>query len=835
MSVSLILYVISVFIDLNKYKSVITEELEKIYNAKIFIGGKVEVSIINTEVIIHNVYIKPNASIGKHLSELVTIDKLKIKPAILSLLTFSFKPKSITIYGIKSNKSNLSSMIQIKINDNLTDVVIKKGSIFLEENFSEDGIITIEDVNIKNKKSKKEIFGKINLANRSYAFSSKIDVTQQNIDIQADSELLKLKLVGNKKQEFFNGNLTLKINNNTNIFSKLIKASNVNLLSYLIPKESITISSNLEINKEEFIYSDLKINSDSIEANGKFNRNIKSNNIDININRLKLDTFLNYKENIQIKDLLESLNTNVTKNLNLNLVIEAKNVNYYDTILSNLHVSAQIANGIGKINSSLNLPKVDSKLLLSGKISNNRTLSQFDGNLSINGSDFSSALKWLAPSIEVTENKKSKFSLNSRLHIAPKIFLISDIEILSNQEVYQGTIKVKYTKKNNNVVDGELNIYNLNLNKYSYPLEKSLPRIKWIIGSKTHLNISANVNDLILNNSKIRNLSFLLYSQENELITDIIRMHGDHLDAVGKIKALIIGKTPSIKVDIKGDKFNGNLLKPLGLIKNKTNLVNHTIEWSKEQFNFLDGFQNFNGNINIHIKEFKTKNSNLKDFSLDAEFKNRIFTIKQLNYLSEDYDVALQGYVRIDKEYAIHTRFFISDLKVNNILGTRVQGKVNLSGAINAQGKSMYDAINNSFGQISLEGKKINFSNINLDSFISKLLLVKSKSEIIALTNSDMYNGNTLFKKIVGRGDIKDGICSTSLTFHIEKASVSMSANILLLNATMVSIFRLFFIPNHQSDPVHIDMHIDGQVLNPKISFEVDKIYSTLFTEKDKK
>ncbi|HCE59527.1 MAG TPA: hypothetical protein DEQ74_01685, partial [Wolbachia sp.] len=78
---------------------------------------------------------------------------------------------------------------------------------------------------------------------------------------------------------------------------------------------------------------------------------------------------------------------------------------------------------------------------------------------------------------------------------------------------------------------------------------------------------------------------------------------------------------------------------------------------------------------------------------------------------------------------------------------------------------------------------------------------------------------------------ISNGICSTGLQFQIGRASGAISANLNLSNFNVDSIFRLFFIPPNQSNSVYIDMHLDGPIWNPKVSFEIDKIFATFIKD----
>ncbi|MCV3769765.1 MAG: hypothetical protein K0T53_03560, partial [Wolbachia pipientis] len=103
LSVSLVLILLCVataFKDWNNYREFIVQKLENIYDAKIYIGGKVEVTLITPKLTIYNVYVQYNSNEKQKLSDLISINRIEVKPSFLSLFLFSLQPKSITLFGV---------------------------------------------------------------------------------------------------------------------------------------------------------------------------------------------------------------------------------------------------------------------------------------------------------------------------------------------------------------------------------------------------------------------------------------------------------------------------------------------------------------------------------------------------------------------------------------------------------------------------------------------------------------------------------------------------------------------------------------------------------------
>lgn len=145
--------------------------------------------------------------------------------------------------------------------------------------------------------------------------------------------------------------------------------------------------------------------------------------------------------------------------------MEASNIQYQNKILDNFRAVLKSTDGKVKVNTLLKFPGINNISYLSGEISNNNVLSEFNGDLLVEGNDFGSFISCFFPSIKMKENQKNQFTLSSKLHLAPRILSISDIRLLNNKESLQGSIRVSHTKKHN-VVNGEFSMHNLDADKY---------------------------------------------------------------------------------------------------------------------------------------------------------------------------------------------------------------------------------------------------------------------------------------------------------------------------------------------------------------------------------
>ncbi|MDX5495984.1 MAG: hypothetical protein O7198_04900, partial [Wolbachia endosymbiont of Nomada marshamella] len=339
LSISLVLvllHVAAVFKDWSDYREYIIKELERTYDAKVHIGGKVEVSLITPKLTIHNVYIQYNENKEQKLSDLISVRKIEIRPSFLSLLLFSLQPKSITLFGIKSNKENLINIINTKASGNTVDIVIKDSQVSFKNDFANySSIVNIKEVAVK---KNRQFSGKVKVGDNNYDFSGKVNITKKNAYISVESNFVNLLFTGNRNQEELQGNLTLTINNSSGSVSDLAKIINLSFLSCVIPSENIEISSNINLDENEFTVTDLKIDSKSMQASGTIQNDRKSDhtNFNISFSKVDLDSIQdNSQKTTNIKDLLECFRAVVPKNLSLNFNMEASNIQYQNKILDN--------------------------------------------------------------------------------------------------------------------------------------------------------------------------------------------------------------------------------------------------------------------------------------------------------------------------------------------------------------------------------------------------------------------------------------------------------------------------------------------------------------------
>lgn len=828
-----LLYITPGFINWNnKYKSYIEQKLKETYEAQVNINGNIEVSFIPVKMIIYDLYIK-HENKSYLSSKSTTIERLEFRPSFSSLVKFAPSPKKVTIHGLATDVKTLYRMT--KTESNIKSVSIINSDI----DIGKKDKIHIKTATFKDTKANKKITSTFILRQINYNLNAIAKQNAHQVDAKISSNFLNIALVGKQDQNSFEGKLTAKANNLLSVISGTETGKQT-------ADQTFELTSDIHVGNDEFKIYNLGFNSEAIKGNGEvaYNRN-NTYNIGINLERIDTDyLFFNQREinHDRLNSVLENFRLIIPDYINANSIIKAQEVKYNGKSLSNVEFKTGVHNGKADINLTLALPGNDNNMTMFGKITSNKIVSNFKGILSAQGQDIDLLSEWLLPiSIkEGVKNENNKFKFSGHVYVAPRILMVSNIEILAEKENLQGKVSIKYNKKIN-VIDGEINVNGINFDKYNFGLpakvEKSKLPMQWLRDTKFNIKFKTDINNFILKSSQVKKINFLVDIVKDKLSINNINLIGNNIDVSGNAEITTDFKTtkPALEINLDGKEFNSAFIEfPDLVIKTKAlKTKNETMKiiWSRHDFNFFK-LNEFNGNINISIKEFKTKSNVLKDFKLNTILKDGLISVKQLEYRVADGYIFFQGNIGTGSEPSLVSSFLIANLDISHIAKLldidNLTGSISISGSVKTEGKSAYEWVSKAVGKVSIAARGINFIGVDLDSFIINLLKSKNKSDIASLTQVSLYNGSTFFTTIDGNANIQNGICSTSLQFIINNASGSISSNISLLQFTTISFLRLFFIPPEKSNPIYIDLNLTGPIWQPKVNFNIDDLYSIL-------
>ncbi|MGN7618943.1 MAG: AsmA family protein [Ehrlichia sp.] len=332
-------------------------------------------------------------------------------------------------------------------------------------------------------------------------------------------------------------------------------------------------------------------------------------------------------------------------------------------------------------------------------------------------------------------------------------------------------------------------------------------------------------------------MAFLVNITHGKFGIDKIRFDSaDGSNLNGFIKAFVRSQDtrPNISINLRGSKYNSAFTKFPVLIRNVVDESKKVVDmkWSNEGLNFY-GLEHVDGNIDIKIKNLVFPNNNLVDFVFSSSLKDNLMSINKLMFKIDDGFVSASGKIGMgSNSSSLSAVVSIANIGLNNLLDhinvSGVTGNVSISGSIQTQGRTLVDWISSLDGKMEIVAKGVDVVGVDFNKFIVDLLDAKSKSDIAALTKISLYDNNTVFNVINAGANIKKGTITSSLQFAIDNASVVASANISLLQFTVMSIARFSFMRSGLSFPYHIDMSLQGQLWQPKMTFDVHALYEMI-------
>ncbi|ABD45169.1 asmA family protein [Ehrlichia chaffeensis str. Heartland] len=840
------------FINWNSYyASHVLKQIEDISGDVSVKGvGKVTGRLILPKIVINNLYIEGHGNELLNHKSTILISRLELKISLLSLLLFSPKVNAITIDGLNIPLGNLLDLFSSFQSKNFN---IKTFNVFNSVvNTSYDGTsfnskpISIKSGTIKTVSDMKVINGLLSIGKNDYNVVADISLNEEHrINANIYSQSTKVTLSGVAAGNAFDGVILTNGSDFSQFINDISETNKTSIFSFINSHEEFSLSTNIKLLDKTFELNDFKLSTDSMEGIGKvICSNYASCSANIDFSRIDVDRLYGVKHESDVyrKDsrTLDYLNTLISENLNYNIKASAKEIKYHDQVSSNLIMDLEVSKGKISINQmTIMLPGNNNVLHVEGNVGSNDLISSFHGKLKINGDDFCSFAKWLFP-IQVESKSSDKFSIQSDLYVAPRVFSLSHIEVLTDSfGDVKGQLRIKYDRKGSAVV-GDIEIHNIDFDQYKIneklKIEDFMP-MKWLKDIKYKINVDTNISDFIIQKQQVSNLSFLVNVMQSKFAIDKIRFNGaDGSDLSGFIKAYIGSQDlkPKILVSLKGNKYNTAFIKFPSLIRyvlDGSNKVTN-IKWSNEDLKFY-GLEHVDGNIDINIKNFISKDNSLKDFVLSSSLKDNLMSVNKLMFKVDDGFVSASGKIGMGSNtYSLSAVLSIANIGLNNLLKhinvDGITGNVSISGSVQTQGKTLVDWINALDGKMEVVAKGVNVVGVDFNKFIISLLDVQSKSDVAALTQIGLYENNTVFNFISAGANIRRGNIISSLQFAIDNASGMASANISLLQFAVMSKIRLSFIRPNVSSPSNVDMSLNGQLWQPRINFNVNALYEEI-------
>ena len=840
------------FIDWNSYyTSHVLKQIEDISeNISVKGVGNVTGTLIMPKIIVNNLYIEGEGDLPDYKSTIL-VDRIELKVSWLSLLLFSPKVDAVTISGLNTPLRNFMDLLSISQREkfnvksfNIVDSVINThydGTSFRSKPISiKSGTVrTIHDVKVIN--------ALLNIGKTDYnvVINLSPNKEQYRVDANVSSKSTKVTLSGVASANKFDGLVLANGSNFAEFINDISETNKTSIFSFINSNEKFSLSTNINLVGKAFKLSDFEVLTDSVEGVGILTcSSYNSCSANVDFSKIDIDNLSGSEGNMyneRESRTLDYFNTLISKDLDYNIKVNARKIKYRKQTSSNLILDLEVSKGKINVNKmTAMLPGNNNVLHVEGNVSSNDLISSFYGKLKVVGNDFCSFVKWLFP-VEVNlQSDSNKFSLESDLYIAPRVFSLSNLGIITDSfGDAKGQLKIKYDKKSG-FITGNVEVRNIDFDRYQTSKKLNMASfmlMKWLKDIKYTVNFNTHINDFIIQKQRVNNLSFLVNIMQGKFGIDRISFDSvDGSNLNGFIKAFVGSQDirPNILVNLRGSKYNSAFIKFPVLIRNVTDESKKisSMKWSNKDLSFY-GLEHVDGNIDIKIEELVFPNNNLIDFVFSSSLKDNLMSVNKLMFKVNDGFVSTSGKIGMgSNSSSLSAVVSIANIGLDNLLNhvnvSGITGNVSISGSVQTQGKTLVDWINALDGKMEIVAKGVNVSGVDFNKFIVDLLDANNKSDIAALTQISLYDNSTMFNVINAGADIKKGTIMSSLQFAIDNASIVASANISLLQFTVMSVARFSFIRAGVSSPYHIDMSLQGQLWQPKITFDVHALYEML-------
>ncbi|MGN7618942.1 MAG: AsmA family protein [Ehrlichia sp.] len=455
--------------------------------------GDVTGTLIMPKIVISNLYIEGHDDSSTHKSTIL-VDRLELKVSWLSLLLFSPQVDEVTIDGLNIPLGNFLDLLYApqhkKFNVKTFNIVNSVVNTHHDGTSFNSKPISIKSGAIKTVHNTKVVNGLLNLGKTDYKLVVDLlpDGEQYRVDANVYSNATKVTLSGVANDNKFDGLILANGSDFAEFINDISETNKTSIFSFINSHEKFSLSTNISLVGKAFKLSDFKVATDSVEGSGVLAcSSYSSCNANINFSKVDVDSLSSSKGNIYNEKesrTLDYFNTLVSKDLNYNIKLSARKIKYRNQVSSNLILNLEVFEGKVNVNKvTVTLPGNGNVLHVEGNVASSDLISSFNGKLKVVGNDFYSFVKWLFPVEVDLQSDSNGFSIESDLYIAPRVFSLSNLAVLTDSfGDAKGQLKVKYDKKSG-FVTGNIEVRDVDFDRYHVNEELNMTpfmSMKWL-------------------------------------------------------------------------------------------------------------------------------------------------------------------------------------------------------------------------------------------------------------------------------------------------------------------------------------------------------------------
>ena len=839
--------------------------------------GNIRGRFLSPKLSVNNLYLECDEGTSR-CTGTISVERLELRLSFLSMLAGNMRVKSIDLYGLRTDVSNLGGIVESQTSGGvgrvrIHDSVIVSGKVI--EAFPRNAIhirrgeikstgkVYLSNAEFKIGGSKYEMVAELDLQNEK----------QRLADIKISSASTKAVILGTGsgaekgqrdtlRNSFgdFEWALDVKTSDLSEFTQSVSTVTNIDILGYMGSTEELELAARVK-QKEPggFEITSFNINSSSLsgKASGACSSNMACN-MKLVFTSVDLDSLLysNAKDvdpyHVPVRGSAMQFPM-IAADLDASLELDIKEIRYKGSVAKNFVASTSVKDGKIAINRLLlDMPGRNNVLSISGSAVNSEddAIPRFMGKINAHGDDIDALIGWVFP-VRVKETAhhrkgSGKFVLESDLYIAPRIISLPYISLVSNRVGVVGDLKYKYGKRSG-VITGGITVSNFAVSDYfteGADVQRNFMGFRWLRGVTVPVQISLKLQDFAIGTRNIKELSLLADISNRKMSLE--RIHFSAFDSsnrlsefggLARVSLSSQGTRPKILVNLSGDKYSSEFLWIPKFVEHnaeesdddakKKKTGGAKFVWSSKTID-LSSFEGIDGNMNIVVRQLFIGGRVLTNFSLASTLKEGVMSVDNLSFRHGKGKVRISGNMGMGEVSSMSAVISASDVSIGGPEGPNTHGfsgNLSVSGSLQMQGRNLLEWANSVKGKLKFASRRLGVPGVDFNGFITDLFNTKSKAEIASLSRVYLYRGSTIFEQLDGEIQIDRGAAVSSAQFKLKSAIGAASVNFLIPQFTVTSLCRFTFVPPWGGSPRSIDMTTQGHVWQPNPSFDIDKLY----------
>lgn len=487
-------------------------------------------------------------------------------------------------------------------------------------------------------------------------------------------------------------------------------------------------------------------------------------------------------------------------NFDLSAKIKIKTARYYGQDLQNISFDfVTKENNLELSQMSAETPS-GGLISASGVIATENDITKFVGKIQSSGNDLQKTLDWFGIDIGGLKPEVLKeYTLDADLLMLPSFNVLNNLNLNINngKNIVFGNLKIDDSAGISSI-KGDLRISELNYNDY-FTTDKTSPylssgsllkKLLWLNSVSSSSDIALSFDNLVYGQNSFINQGFKIKIGQGTLKIYDVNLSSENIDLKGSIEA-DISKSPILNININSDNFQ---------------VIDDTNKSLLDGFLALPGIDEFNGKLNINIKNLNFNNWQANDISIKGPIGFGIIDFADFTLKYHGGEVKYKGSAIVKDQKIINGSLEFVGINggevLSDLLGIKnIKGTTNISAIVNSVATNRVEFLRNLDAEGQFIGKEITVDGFGIYDLAYKMARPKNFAEELKNPENILYGPNskpTVLTDISGAFAIKKGNKDqfsiktanvgingvVSGEFDVENQSLNASANFIFISGT---------------------------------------------------